>query len=59
MIAILKRYSLALIFLFFVFALMLASTMGVMKFGDKMVQEIGTEMKPRGIHINKMDEVNR
>ena len=53
MIAILKRYSMALIFLLLVVVLMLLSTMAVMSFGDKMVQEIGVEMKPRGEDMTK------
>ena len=53
MIAILKRYSMALIFLLVVVVLMLLSTMAVMSFGDKMVNEIGVEMKPRGEDINQ------
>jgi len=38
----------ALVFLFVVVVLMLAGTMGVMSFGDNMVQQIGIEMEPRG-----------
>ena len=53
MIAILKRYSMALIFLLVVVVLMLLSTMAVMSFGDKMVNEIGVEMKPRGEDMTK------
>jgi len=48
MITALKRYSMALVFLFVVVVLMLLGTMAVMSFGDKMVQEMGIEMKPRG-----------
>ncbi len=48
MIAILKRYLMAFIFLILVIVLMLIGTMGVMSFGDKMVSDIGVEMKPRG-----------
>jgi len=49
----LKRYSMALVFLFLVIALMIAGTMGVMKFGDKMIKDTGLEMKPRGERLNK------
>ena len=49
MVAILKRYSMALVFLVIVVILMLVGTMAVMSFGDSMVKEIGIqEMKPRG-----------
>ncbi|MDY0234327.1 MAG: hypothetical protein RBS11_09875 [Sulfurimonas sp.] len=50
---ILKRYSMALTFLFLVIVLMIAGTMGVMKFGDMMIQDTGLEMKPRGESINR------
>ncbi|MCK9490656.1 MAG: hypothetical protein M0Q24_01090 [Sulfurimonas sp.] len=50
---ILKRYSMALVFLFLVIALMIAGTFGVMKFGDKMIKDTGLEMKPRGERLNK------
>ena len=53
MIAILKRYSIALVFLLLVVFLMLLGTMGVMSFGDSMVKDIGVEMKPRGEDITK------
>ena len=53
MLAILKRYSMALIFLFLVVALMLAGTMGVMSFGNNMVKDMGIEMKPRGEDVTK------
>jgi len=54
MIEIIKRYSMALIFLLIVILLMLGGTFGVMTFGNKMVNEIGThEMKPRGKELNK------
>ena len=48
MIQILKRYSLALVFLLFVILLMVAGTFGVTKFGNKMLENTGVEMKPRG-----------
>ncbi|EQB39461.1 hypothetical protein M947_05565 [Sulfurimonas hongkongensis] len=50
---ILKRYSMAIIFLFLVIVLMIAGTMGVMKFGDKMIKDTGLKMKPRGESINR------
>ena len=53
MLGTLKRYSMALFFLIIVIALMLLGTLGVMSFGDKMVKEMGIEMKPRGENINK------
>ncbi len=52
--AILKRYALAFIFLFLVVVLMIIGTMGVMSFGESMVEDIGgVEMKPRGENIAK------
>lgn len=53
MLAILKRYSLAFIFLAVVVVLMLAGTMGVMSFGNSMVKDMGIEMKPRGEDVTK------
>lgn len=53
MIAILKRYSMAIVFLLVVIVLMLLSTMAVMSLGDKMVEEMGIEMKPRGEDMTK------
>ncbi len=53
MLAILKRYSMAFVFLLLVVVLMLIGTMGVMSFGNKMVQDIGVEMKPRGESLTK------
>jgi hypothetical protein len=53
MIAVIKRYGMALVFLIVVVVLMLLGTMAVMSFGDKMVQEIGIEMKPRGEDMTK------
>ena len=50
---ILKRYSMALIFLFVVVFLMLIGTFAVMSFGNKMLNDIGLEMKPRGEELNK------
>jgi len=54
MIEILKRYSVAIIFLFVVVFMMLLGTLGVMEFGQKMVNDIGAqEMKPRGEELNR------
>ena len=54
MIEILKRYSIALILLVIVSLLMLLGTLGVMEFGQKMVDDIGDqEMTPRGEVLNK------
>ena len=39
MIAILKRYSMAILFLLFVIILMLVSTLGIERFGDKMLKD--------------------
>ncbi len=48
MIALLKRYSMALVFLVVVVVLMLGGTMAVMSFGNSMVQDMGIDMQPRG-----------
>ena len=48
MINILKRYSMALLFLFIVVALMIGGTLGVKSFGDKMFEDVDINMKPRG-----------
>ncbi len=53
MLKILKRYSMALVFLLLLVVLMLIGTMGVMSFADGMVQEMGIEMKPRGEDMRK------
>ena len=53
MIAIFKRYAMALVFLLLVVLLMLLGTMGVMSFGNSMVKDIGVEMKPRGEDMTK------
>jgi len=52
MIAVLKRYGMAMVFLILVVILMILGTMGVMSFGDSMVKDIGVEMKPRGEHLD-------
>ena len=53
MIEILKRYSMAFVFLFLVVSLMIIGTMGVMSFGDKMIEDTGLVMKPRGEKLIK------
>jgi len=54
MLDILKRYSMASIFLILVIALMIIGTMGVMSFGDGMLENIeGIDMKPRGEDLIK------
>ncbi len=50
---ILKRYGMALFFLFLVSFLMLLGTMGVKILGEKMFEDTGIEMKPRGEHLTK------
>lgn len=51
--AVLKRYAMALFFLLLVSFLMLLGTMGVKMLGDKMFEDTGVEMKPRGEHLTK------
>jgi hypothetical protein len=53
MVAILKRYGMALVFLLLVVFLMILGTMGVMSFGESMVKDIGVDMKPRGENVVK------
>lgn len=53
MIAVLKRYGMALVFLCLIVLLMILGTMGVEKFGKSMVHDIGIEMKPRGENITE------
>ena len=53
MIEVIKRYSMAIVFLIIVIVLMLVGTLGVMSFGNKMVNDIGIEMNPRGEELNK------
>jgi len=47
----LKRYGIALLFLFLVVFMMLLGTMGVKSFGDKMFQEANITIKPEGERI--------
>jgi len=49
----LRRYGLALFFLFIVFGLMILGTMGVRLLGDKMIEGTDIEMKPRGEHLTR------
>jgi len=51
MIEILKRYSLALIFLLLVILLMLAGTLGVKSFGDHLFEDANITIKPEGERI--------
>ncbi len=55
MLAILKRYSVAFIILFVVFALTTLATIGVKSFSDKMVEDahITDKIKPRGENLVK------
>ena len=53
MLRILKQYSMALVFLFIVILLMLAGTLGVKKFGDKMVEDTNIKISPIGDNLNK------
>ena len=49
MIAFLKRFSMAIIFLLLISFLMILGTLGVMKFGNTMFEDINTtQMQPRG-----------
>lgn len=47
----LRRYGMALFFLFLVVFLMLLGTLGVKSLGDKMFEGTGVEMKPRGENL--------
>jgi len=53
MIAIIKRYAKAAVFLLLVSGVMLLITMAVMRLGESMVEDIGIEMKPRGENLVK------
>lgn len=48
----LKRYALALFFLFVVAILMLLGTFGVKKFEDKMFRDANITIKPQGERIS-------
>jgi len=51
MLNILKRYSMAAVFLLLVVFLMVIGTLAVTKFGNKMIEDTGVQMKPRGEEI--------
>jgi hypothetical protein len=51
MLALFKRYFVALIFLILVIILMLIGTLGVKMFGDKMLEDTNTQIAPRGEKI--------
>ncbi len=53
MLNILKRYTKALIFLSVIILLMLIATYGVKVLGDRMSDEMGIKITPRGEKINK------
>lgn len=53
MMAVIKRYAMAIFFLLLVSALMVLGTWGVRSFGEKMFEDTGIEMKPRGEHLGK------
>lgn len=53
MIALLKRYSVAIGFLLLMALLMILGTWGVTLFGEKMFEESGVEMHPRGENLNR------
>ncbi len=53
MIAVLKRYSMAFVFLMLVVFLMVLGTWGVKSFGDMMFEDTNVKMHPRGEKINK------
>jgi len=53
MIAILKRYGMALVFLLSIVFLMILGTWGVTLFGEKMFEDSDIEMHPRGESLNK------
>jgi len=50
---ILKRYSIALLFLALVAVLMALGTLGVTKFGNQMIADTDMHMKPRGESLNQ------
>lgn len=53
MMEIIKRYSMALGLLLFVSLLMLIGTIGVKMLGDKMLEDTGIKMQPRGEDLTK------
>jgi hypothetical protein len=54
MLIVLKRYSMALVFLLLVVFLMVLGILGVTIFADKMSEDMdGVHLKPRGEKLNK------
>ena len=51
MLSSLKRYSMALFLLLIVIIMMLAGTLGVKSFGDKMFKDANITIKPKGERI--------
>ena len=51
MLSSLKRYGVALLFLLLVILLMLAGTLGVTSFGEKMFEDANITIKPEGERI--------
>lgn len=49
----LKRYGVAAFLLIFVVVLMLFGTYSVTKMGEKMFEDTGIDMKPRGENLTK------
>jgi len=52
MIKILKRYSIAIFFLFFVIILMLGFTLGVERFGNKILKDANITVIPISQKVN-------
>jgi len=52
MVAVFKRYGMALFFLLLVVVLMLLGTMAVTSLGKKMLSESNVSMSPRGEKVN-------
>jgi hypothetical protein len=53
MMVVIKRYAMAFFFLLLVSVLMVLGTWGVRSFGEKMFEDTGIEMKPRGENLTK------
>ncbi len=51
--AVLKRYGLAILFLFLISFLMLLGTLGVEKLSNKMFEGTGIDMQPRGENLTR------
>ena len=52
MIIILKRYSMAILFLLFIIILMLAFTLGVERFGDQLLKDSNITVMPTSQKVN-------